>query len=799
MTNPSTVDSDFSSRSARWLLAVLLPAALLAALASPAHAQFRDIGYTFEPTAHVVFDDDNSVFRDEALYGGALGLSFGRYFQVSGEYLVNTGLEADFAEVEPLQGLLPRTTDVRRYGARLRVNLYDRRVIPHLTAGTGALQFNPDAAELSRTIYGLAGGGITFSVQNRYRFTVGGEILTYRYDPVATFLGPSGAEDFDTGTRLVSTPALNASVSLFLGGRSLEERTAVDEALNEQFGGGGFFDGVRLYVNPFYGRIEFGGELGFPKDQNMTGVNAGVDLGPYVGLRGFYWRGATGADVTDEFADGFEDIQAYGGELQLRLNAELGRGFVPYVKLGGGYLDVDDTYADALPEGAVVPEDRFFATTGGGLEVPLTQSFKLSGGARLLWMDNPNVVEAGDPGTVKSSLMYTAGLEFRLGGGEPARAGTPTEPLLGDAEADPAAAPADPASASEAATSEAAPTAEAPQAGALSPLERELLARTDSLSRALERLRADTAATPTVAARSNLSGQTMQVPIPENGEIYIRFGDGVPQVVSGTGAAPEAGAPATGAQAGELSASEMERLVRESLRRQLRQRADTSRTLSQGDVDRLVQQTLRNMQQRNAETESRAQRAQQREIEQLQREIEELRRLLRERATAPREQAAPPAQTVTTTTRDVPFYRETLGRPLTYLVPMVGFRAGEGPDQAQLGIRGDYRQTPESRLHFLPELTLGLGGGEIAPTVLLQGAFSFAREALPQVSGQPIEPYVGAGVGIASDGGFTFEPVTSLLFGTSYRLQGGSTLFLEYSTLDVFNTSRVHVGYRIRL
>jgi hypothetical protein len=51
---------------------------------------------------------------------------------------------------------------------------------------------------------------------------------------------------------------------------------------------------VQLYVNPFHGRIEFNDALGFPKDQNLSGVNAGVSLGPYVGLRGFLLARATG-------------------------------------------------------------------------------------------------------------------------------------------------------------------------------------------------------------------------------------------------------------------------------------------------------------------------------------------------------------------------------------------------------------------------------------------------------------------------------------------------------------------------
>jgi opacity protein-like surface antigen len=758
------------------LCSVLVAGVLGSALVSPAAAQFRDVGYTFEPTVQGLFEDDASAVQNDPMYGGALGLSFGRYFQASAEYLVNTGLTTEFANVDPLQGLIDRQLDLRRYGARLRLNLYDRRVIPYLTAGSGILQFDPEGADVSRTIYGLAGGGITFSLQDRYRVSLGGELLSYRYDPVATFLGPTGVGDLETGTELVSIPALTASVALFLGGRSLDEQTIVDRALRDQFGDDGFLRGVQLFVNPFHGRVEFNDALGFPKDQNVAGVNAGVSLGPYVGLRGFYWRGTRGTNVTDEFARGFEDIQMYGGELQLRLNFDLGRGFVPYAKVGGGYLDVMDGYANDIPEGTTPPEDRFMGTSGLGLEVPLTQSIKLSGGARALLMSNPNVVEAGDPGDVYGSLMYTAGIEFRLGGGDRDRPASGPEPpsLLGGQTAPDDAAAGD---------ASAGSVDEIPQ-GDLTPLERRLLARTDSLEQAIRSLRTGEATADAGAApSSNVTDRTMTVPIPEKGEIYIRFGDG-----GGPGQARRDTARQTAAS------PTVEARVRRALQQQLQQQADSVQGLSDADVDRLIQRTIQDVaRQREAQATQQRDDARSQQIRQLQSEIEALRQELR--TEAERTETEPPSADPGP---DAPFYRETLGRPLTYLVPITGFRAGEGPDQFQLGVRGDYRNRPDSKFHLVPELSLGLGGGEIAPTVLLGAAYTFLPQTTTELVGVPLEPYLGAGVGIASDGGFTFEPVSNLAFGVDYRLNSGRTFFLEYSTLDLLNTHRVHLGYRLR-
>lgn len=788
----------YARRNAFHLIAALSLVLLLAAMmARPAAAQFRDVGYTFEPTVQGVFEENGAAFQNGRLYGGALGLSFGRYFQASAEYLINTGLTTDFSNIDRLDGLIDQDLDVRRYGARLRFNLYDRQIIPYLTAGSGVLRFDPEGGEASRTIYGTFGGGITFSAYDRYQISIGGELLNYRYDPVATFLGPSGAEDFETGTRLVSSPALSASVALFLGGRSLEERTAVDRALQEQFGGRGFLRGVRLFVNPFHGRIEFNDALGFPKDQNVAGINAGVSLGPYVGLRGFYWRGTEGSAVTEDIAGGFDNIQMYGGELNLRLNLALGQGFVPYAKVGGGYLDVMGQYDEDIPENESPPADRFFGTSGVGLEVPLTRSIKLSGGARALFMDNPNVVEEGDPGDIYGSLMYTAGIEFRLGGG--AERPTPQpQPVPGVETAE--ATDEEQAGADEQMERTKPPKAIEEQTEA-----ERLQARADSLEAALAALqseaarravpaRVDTSARRTPGARrSNFSGRTMRVPVPEEGEIYIRFGDGAatPQAQPSAQATEQT-------QAGNVP-DDLEQRVREALRQQLQQQsqADTAQALTDADIERLIQRTVRNvMRQRETTTAQRGQNAQAQQIQRLQNQISELQRQLRQQQRNAAEEPEPVSEISDV---DAPFYRSTLGRPLTYLVPITGFRAGEGENQFQIGVRGDYRSTPTSQLHFVPELSFGLGGGQVSPTVLFSGAYSFLRDTTTELVGVRLEPYVGAGVGIASLGGFTFEPVLNTMIGVDYRLGADRRLFLEYSTFDLFETHRVHVGVRVRL
>ena len=792
-------------------LGALLVALLLGGTLYPAQAQFRDLGYTFEPTANGFLEADDAAIQNGVLYGGALGLNFGRYLQLNGEYLVNTGLNSEFANIDELSGLLNRGIDARRYGGRLRLNLYDRRVIPYLTVGTGALQFTPDEVETTRTIYAVGGGGVTFTVQDRYRLSVGAEMLTYRYDPVATFLGPQ-AQDFDGEQRLVRSPSLHASIALFLGGRSLEAQTAVDRAVREQFGQGGFLRGVSLFVNPFYGRVEFNEALGFPRDQNMAGVNAGVELGPFIGLRGFYWRAAKGNDVFDAFGSGFQDLQMYGGELRLRLNARLGRGFVPYGLVGGGYLDVLGSYSDDLPDGTAAPSDRFFTSLGGGLEVPLTSSIKLSGGVRSLLMNNKDAQESENAGDIFGSLMYNAGIEFRLGSGGTPRRPQP-EPLLARPQPGTAQAPAVPAEPTPEAST---PTHEEAMPAPRTPAQARLMAQIDSLRQEVAALRGDATAPaeaqgapPSEAAspRSNVSDRQITLPVPEVGEIYIRFGDG-----TAPASARRDTLVAAQQQPSGLRPQEVEQLVRQALRDQLAQGtpSDSAAVLSEEAIDRIVQRTLRSAGQRvgGADTQVmdlQQREAQQRTINRLEEQIADLQRTVREQYAeinqTRREVADQPAP-VSDDASEVdqqPFYRSVLGRPLTYAVPITGFRAGQGPEQWVVGVRGDYRSTPASRLHILPEFTVGLGRGTTSFSLLANGAFSFLRDRTPRVTGLPLEPYVGVGVGIASERGFRFKPVSNLLLGATYRLPNGQTAFVEYSTIDVFRLNRLTFGYRVRL
>lgn len=784
------------------MMALLL---LGSATASQAQGLGPGLRYTFAPVGGYLYESDNSALESEFTYGGELGLGFGSYLQVSGEYLFTDGATTNLAEFSELAGLQDRSVDLRRYGGRLRLNLRSEGYIPYLSAGTGILEFDPNSVDKTESIYATVGAGVTFRLAQRYRVSVGGELLSYRYNPVSTFVGQDIGTD--VGEQTVYSPSLRASVEFFLGGRSLEEQTALDEAFRDQFGGG--LSNIRLTVDPFYGRLEFNDALGFPKDQNLYGVNAGIDLGPYVGLRGFYWRGAPGDEVFDDLGTDTEDIQMYGGELKLRLQPKRSRTIAPYGLIGGGYLDVLSGYDDNIPAGTTAPEDRFFATGGVGLEVPLSSSILLVGDVRSLLMSGLEVDEVSDPSEVYGSLMYSVGVEFNLGGGPDRRRPATTQ-------APPSETPAP----------EAAP-AEDP---AMTEREQALMARIDSLEQALQQqrvlqdsIRAQAAAQPVPSdsipvqvemrseeevrqerPASNLSDQTIMLPVPEVGEIYVRFGD-LP-----AGAAAQPSGESVGdvvsrlqqgqtpqqqqAQAG-LSAEQVQQIVRDAIREQMRQvRADTlGGVLTQQQVERTVQRTLREYVREEGTLDATAQS----EIDRLEEQIEALRRQIRRQAVETGETRIIEDQT-RVVGDEQPFYRQFLGRPLQSIYPVVSLRGGQGPTQGLVGVRGDYRRRVNSNFRFLPEIALGFGNGATSISVLGNVTYSFLEGTTERNTGLPLEPYAGVGLGFASPEGLDLEFVGNILLGADYITQNGNTFFVEYSTLDLFDLNRFSVGYRVR-
>ena len=385
---------------------------LAACLALPAAAQVDGIGYRLSPTGTYVFPDSDAALSNGFEVGGAVGFSFGEFVELGGQYLYGIGFETDFEGLADLgngslAGLPVRDVNVQRYGGDLKLNILRTGLAPYLTSGAGVIRFEPDGLDASRNIYLSAGGGIQLTGADRFAISVGGTLLTYRYNRGRTFFTPQELIDAElaagTGQQTVLSPLVRASVQVYLGGRRPGELSDVDRAYLSQFRGG--LTGLSLQIAPTVGYVDFDERFAY-RSAGLAGAEAGFDFGPLVGVRAFYLRGLEEDDLTD-----IQELQMYGALGRFRLSD--GSGLVPILTLGGGYLDVLEGYQ---PRAGSVADDRPFAMGGVGLELPAFRRLRVTGEIRALAMSTADRDDVSSPEQVYISPVYRAGVAFALGG-----------------------------------------------------------------------------------------------------------------------------------------------------------------------------------------------------------------------------------------------------------------------------------------------------------------------------------------------------------------------------------------------
>ncbi len=774
------------------------------ALAFPAAAQVTGISYTAAPVGVRLLSGDNTGLSNGYLYGGALGLGFGEYLEVSGVYLRSTDITTEFSDynVDPftrsiLEGQAEGfDVDLEQYGTRLRLTVGRGSLLPFIVGGTGVLRFDNGSTD-SEAIFAEAGVGITFAFQDRYTITVEGSRLGYRYNPYATFdLGNTAALPTTSELnqiRRVYSNAITATARVYLGGRARGELTETDLAVREQL------RRPRVFAEPSYGIIQFSDDLvGLPNDQPVLGLQAGIDLGPYVGLRGFYLR-ATDEDELFSNPTEFRDLALYGAEINFRFSSELAGGLTPYLLLGGGYMDVGNGYR-AGSSLLAAPESRYFAMGGGGVDVALNSAFRLKAGVRALLMSNEDADQVSDPASVYYSLMPTAGVEFSLGGGSPSSArrdirDAQERELERQAREAGLAVGAREAQLDSLRLAYDLARAEAELVGQLTP---EQVAERAALEAQIATLQAE-AGLPVTApvaapapARSNLSARTMEVPIPENGEIYIRFGGdagetaAAPVVIATPQGLAVAGQPAAGQPAAQPGAAvSTEEQVAQVVRQTLA--ADSARVSQQRiGVDGLVQREL--------DDRLRQERATNELTARLEARIAELEGRLSSQIAAGNANAAGGGTTTVVVDEEGAggFSLTRVGsRSISNVYPVLGIRTGEGQTQGQFAIRGEYRTVTRTGAIFVPEIGFGFADGV---SLSLLGNFFFQNE---RNFGRGLQPYYGIGGGLLTRNGFSGTGLAlNLAVGADYPL-GPGALVGEISTLDLFQYTRVLFGYKL--
>jgi len=250
--------------------------------------------------------------------------------------------------------------------------------------------------------------------------------------------------------------------------------------------------------------------------QVVAGIRTGVDVGPHFGLRATYWQGRSAG-----FGER-QPIQSYGAEARFNLTSGLGP--APYLIAGASRLDFEKGFVDA---DSLTREDETALVLGGGVSLRMSDQFRLNVSARDYIRSERRFDDVSSLDDLTHNWMLTAGLGFDLGRSRSTR---PTR---------------------KATEPESVSLPEAPRNRVRLVMPHPA---TDTLLHARMAASMDSVAT---------TGQVMVIPVPANGEIYVRFGNGASPLRSRV-----LGQPGTDsvmrmpAERAPLTETEMDELVR---------------------------------------------------------------------------------------------------------------------------------------------------------------------------------------------------------------------------------------------
>ncbi len=395
------------------LICVLIGLGMLSAVAPSTMAQVKGISYTLSPTGEYVFWDKNTGISNGFLVGGHLGFGFGEFVELRATYLQDVNnLKRDFSSLSPMAlknaQLDTVGVSVQRWGGDLKLNLSRGGLVPYVTVGTGVQTIGADTMAKFKNIYVSAGAGLQFSGGDRYTLNVQAVNTAFNGSPVRslTTAAERTANNLSTDdypNELLKNWSVRASLILYLGGRRPGELTDVDKAYLNNFSGG-----LSLPIEVTAGQLNFGKSLPYANTR-YAGVSTGLNFGPYVGIRGFYWRG-----LEDGYFSQFSKLALYGGEGKFKLGT--GQGLTPSILLGGGVIDAMDGYqADSITTGPL--DKKGFVSGGLGLDFPFGRAVKLTAYAKALLTAPDSIINAVDPNKLTTSWAYGLSLNLLIGNG----------------------------------------------------------------------------------------------------------------------------------------------------------------------------------------------------------------------------------------------------------------------------------------------------------------------------------------------------------------------------------------------
>jgi opacity protein-like surface antigen len=751
-------------RSAINLLSTLV---VICGLSQISNAQVSGVSFSLSPGGDYLIFEDNAGLKPGYAVGGMLGLGLGQYVEVHASYLFGDRYRTDFTRlrggdevVSERLGLLNNyDVTIQRYGLAAKVNLASTAIVPYLTAGTGVIRMGRNNLNSSESIYISGGAGLMASVASRFTFFIQASHMGYRYNPGSAFLrgsemNPARLQPANFTQVDVTNWDLMLGLRAYLGG-SRFDNSGDDLIFLDEFNGG--WSNVRYTFDAFYGQIFFDESLGFPSTTHITGLQAGLDFGPHVGVRGFYWRGIDDRDGLD-----FDKLHMFGA---LFRTAFFRSGVTPYINVGGGYMRVMSDYDPGM---LTNPKSQMFALTGVGVEANITRSVVLKGDISAMALTEDGIDNSTSPSSINLSPMFTLGVSYRIGDFAVKRPRDRRQPVtemtrpVSLTETDPITRDLEQRQRMQIMRETALSTeiAKALAAG-------DTLVATN-LSSELERLRSDVPrpvdeSTERVidtekVVEKKIDDRTITLPVLEDGEIYIRFGKPAPV------------APVTPGVTGESqTVRDLERRVEQLLRE--REAARTGQPQPQSSVTVIPSQGDDAMDRRMRQFE--------------------------ERMIALLESRQPQTGVTTQPTQETtPGVTVIQDRPTGELNGIAAYLGVANPNQGVIGLRGDYGSFLSGRIELIPEFVLGFGND-----TRMYNINALMLAPLPGIRYiDPFLPYAGLGLGLMA---FSNPPddIAGIQFTWSFHLGaerdlGPGKLFIEYANLNLFSFNRINVGYR---
>ncbi|WP_343022575.1 outer membrane beta-barrel protein [Flavobacterium sp. PL12] len=401
---------------------------VLGLLGTTAHAQMKDITVTLQPTASYNWFDKNTAIDDGVMYGGRIGFGFGETIELRAIYeksadLKNTVDGLNFFSNDFVNNFNSRSVDIERFGGEFKANIPTRGTfVPYFTVGAGVQSLKVDIAAVgapsnqqkSDQIFAHVGLGTQIKLGNRLFLNLEAKNTIFNMNPSSVLFqeGQDQSElenwlNDNQNTRMYNWTLL-AGLQLYLGGRTPEEYSALDRAYKNKFSGGS--GGFKLIFEPTGSFINFDNDTNLA-DSYFLGGKVGFDLNQYIGIRGFYYQ----ATRNEQISTDWDDMAMYGGDFIAKLNVS--RGLVPYINLGGGYLNVNNSKYVGK-NGLTGAKSGYFAKGGLGVNVPLGRNFEVFGDASLMYTserDNDDLQNTIAPDELKTHTMYSVGVRFQLG------------------------------------------------------------------------------------------------------------------------------------------------------------------------------------------------------------------------------------------------------------------------------------------------------------------------------------------------------------------------------------------------